>query len=96
MPAFHGQLEVDSYDATDASESETRLAIKALERIPASIDQVRRMLERSLPSLQTAGLSEVLGCRGRIRGGWDRGQDDRGSYGIFLDVALYGSHPREP
>ena len=46
-------------------------------------------------ALETAGLSEVLGCRGRIRGGWDRGQDDRGSYGIFLDVALYGSHARE-
>lgn len=46
-------------------------------------------------ALQAAGLSEVLGCRGRIRGGWDRGADDRGKFGIYLDIALYGSHSRE-
>ena len=46
-------------------------------------------------ALHGAGISEVLGCSGRIRRGWDRGEDDRGSYGIFLDVALYGSRPRE-
>ena len=45
--------------------------------------------------LQTAGVSEVLACRGRIRGGWDRGESDRGHFGIFLDVALYGSLSRE-
>jgi len=46
-------------------------------------------------ALQAASLSEVLVCRGRIRGGWDRGRDDRGSFGIFLDMALCGLHSRD-
>jgi hypothetical protein len=25
-------------------------------------------------------------CRARIRGGWDRGEGDRGFYGVYLDV----------
>lgn len=25
-------------------------------------------------------------CRGRIRGGWDRGQGDRGHFGVALDI----------
>ena len=41
-------------------------------------------------TLEAARLSETLICRGRIRGGWDRGEQDRGSFGIFLDLALYG------
>lgn len=28
-------------------------------------------------------------CRANIRGGWDRGPDDRGHYGVWLDVRLY-------
>jgi hypothetical protein len=27
-------------------------------------------------------------CRGMVRGGWDRGGDDRGEYGIRLDLDL--------
>jgi hypothetical protein len=46
-------------------------------------------------ALQAAGLSEALSCRARIKGGWDRGEDDRGYFGIYLDVALYGANPHE-
>jgi hypothetical protein len=28
-------------------------------------------------------------CQANIRGGWDRGHDDKGFYGVWLDVALY-------
>lgn len=30
-------------------------------------------------------------CAARIRGGWDRGEDDRGSFGVRLDVAVLPS-----
>jgi hypothetical protein len=29
-------------------------------------------------------------CRAQIRGGWDRGGDDSGHYGVVLDLALPG------
>lgn len=29
-----------------------------------------------------------LGCAARVRGGWDRGPDDRGDFGVRLDFAL--------
>ncbi len=25
-------------------------------------------------------------CQARIRGGWDRGEDDQGFYGVYLDI----------
>jgi hypothetical protein len=40
--------------------------------------------------LSTVGYSDALECRGVIRGGWDRGANDRGNYGIWLDVPLLG------
>jgi hypothetical protein len=45
-------------------------------------------------ALESVGVAEGLACKGRIRGGWDRGQRDRGHYGIYLDLALYGLRPR--
>lgn len=32
------------------------------------------------------GARRIL-CRGRIRGGWDRGRGDRGHFGVALDIA---------
>src|SRR3712207_823595 len=29
-------------------------------------------------ALESIGVTEALACRGRVRGGWDRGQRDRG------------------
>lgn len=29
-------------------------------------------------------------CRAKVTGGWDRGPDDRGHFGVKLDFALYG------
>ena len=46
-------------------------------------------------ALKSVGVAEVLTCSGRIRGGWGRGQRDRGHYGIYLDLALYGVRPRD-
>lgn len=46
-------------------------------------------------ALKSASTSEVLECRGRIRGGWNRGEKDRGFFGIYLDLALYGGRHRE-
>jgi hypothetical protein len=28
-------------------------------------------------------------CKAQIRGGWDRGPEDRGHFGVFLDFDLY-------
>jgi hypothetical protein len=46
-------------------------------------------------ALESVGVAEALTCRGCIRGGWDRGQRDRGHYGIYLDLPLYGLRPRD-
>ncbi|HEY3117286.1 MAG TPA: hypothetical protein VGK54_11145 [Chloroflexota bacterium] len=41
--------------------------------------------------LQAHEHGRVIGvCNGRIRGGWDRGASDVGSFGIWLDFPLYG------
>lgn len=32
--------------------------------------------------------SQVVPCKARIRGGWDRGPEDRGGFGVWLDVSL--------
>jgi hypothetical protein len=46
MPPAHATLEVDSYDATDASESETGRAIKKLADISSSLNRLRESIER--------------------------------------------------
>lgn len=43
----------------------------------------RRFRER----FAKAGVS-VVTCKARIRGGWDRGPDDRGNYGVALNLTL--------
>jgi hypothetical protein len=48
--------------------------------------------------MTAARIDEFLSCRGIIRGGWDRGPKARGPkakgfYGIYLDLAIYGSKP---
>jgi hypothetical protein len=35
-------------------------------------------------------------CQGVIRGGWDRGGDDRGDYGIWLDLDLRKHRASKP
>ena len=47
MTPVHAVLEVESFDATDASETETSRAIKLLGKIPASIDNLRIAVEAS-------------------------------------------------
>jgi hypothetical protein len=40
-------------------------------------------------ALARASLSDArISCAAQIRGGWDRGPDDRGSFGIVLDLDL--------
>jgi hypothetical protein len=44
--------------------------------------------------LAAAGHSdEVVECNARVRGGWNRGPDDQGEFGIYLDLPLYGPAP---
>jgi len=37
---------------------------------------------------QTGGTGGIVTCKARIRGGWDRGPDDRGHYGVSLNLTL--------
>ena len=39
----------------------------------------RRLVEAGHPRLRAR-------CRARIRGGWDRGADDRGHFGVWIDL----------
>jgi hypothetical protein len=48
-----------------------------------------RIYRRQMAMAGHAG--RVAVCAARIRGGWDRGEDDRGSYGVRLDVAVLPS-----
>jgi hypothetical protein len=32
--------------------------------------------------------SSVVACKARVKGGWDRGADDRGQFGVWLNVSL--------
>ncbi len=42
--------------------------------------------------LEEAGLAGTAAfCQARIRGGWDRGPDDQGFYGVFLDLSTDAS-----
>lgn len=37
--------------------------------------------------LTVAGQPRIIGqCTARIRGGWDRGPEDRGLFGVYLDI----------
>jgi hypothetical protein len=48
-----------------------------------SRDHARRFRKEAAPEL--GGARRIL-CRGRIRGGWDRGRGDRGHFGVALDI----------
>jgi hypothetical protein len=48
-----------------------------------------RQYRREMAKAGNAGRTAV--CAARIRGGWDRGGDDRGSYGVRLDIAMLRS-----
>ena len=45
-----------------------------------------REYRRQMANAGHAGVTAI--CAARIRGGWDRGEDDRGSYGVRLDVVI--------
>lgn len=41
--------------------------------------------------LQKTGAARAIGvCNAQIRGGWKRGEDDQGNFGVRLDLPLYG------
>lgn len=45
----------------------------------------RRFRERRARTGESGGVT----CKARIRGGWDRGADDRGHYGVSLNLSLH-------
>lgn len=48
-----------------------------------------RQFRREMAKAGNTGCDAI--CAARIRGGWDRGTDDRGSFGVRLDVAVLRS-----
>jgi hypothetical protein len=47
----------------------------------------RGTAEKYQGELETLRLrGQMLACTAMIKGGWDRGPDDRGHFGVFLDV----------
>jgi hypothetical protein len=48
-----------------------------------------RQYRREMAAAGNSG--RIATCAARIRGGWDRGPGDRGSYGVRLDVAVVRS-----
>lgn len=48
-----------------------------------SRDNAKRFRQEAGKQLE--GVRRIL-CRGRIRGGWDRGRGDRGHFGVALDI----------
>lgn len=73
--------ENNSYDRNAVSIAIQGATVGYLSRIDASTFRARLRSER-VPGNQ-------FHCQANIRGGWDRGSDDRGFYGVWLDVCLY-------
>jgi hypothetical protein len=48
-----------------------------------------RQFRREMAKAGNSGRDAV--CAARVRGGWDRGSDDRGSFGVRLDIAILRS-----
>lgn len=45
----------------------------------------RRYLRKTRDGGKVVGV-----CNAQIRGGWKRGEDDQGNFGVWLDLPLYG------
>lgn len=45
-----------------------------------------RQFRREMAKAGNSGRNAI--CAARVRGGWDRGRDDRGSFGVRLDIAI--------
>src|SRR5215217_6090392 len=57
----------------------------------------RAMAKKYRARLEALNLDErPRACRAMVRGGWDRGADDRGEYGIRLDLDLTKGRRRRP
>jgi hypothetical protein len=50
-----------------------------------SRDDARRFRQKRAEDSQTA---DTTPCKARVKGGWDRGADDRGNFGVWLNISL--------